>query len=518
MNHVPMPTAARVAPITQQTLAKNVADCVQSVDDLKAKCLEVQETSDRLGLAIPGLELHQLADDVARVRGEAEKDVGDLRSDSNKVGTAVDATIASLDEGFKDPSIAADKKGLSADTLEWGPKTIQKIAGRMSESSRSLTFRVALELSQAPDFMQTLSSKTIGVLESDARVVAAAKKEARDNKRELKAQKEEVARLVRELETVRANHNGFVEGLSAAGKETESRLQDELAKVVEENKSLAERLKGQVGVTDQPMDRTEWMVVGQLAMEAIEVLGKAGNEIAIKEGNHVAHWQISPSSLTVLAPCANIGTACFATLVADRTNACILTQHVNRLSHMLSQCDEANVLLVDLVLRTVVGNLDQAVNQDLVLDDVGLLLVGLHQATRMAMCFGKSGDLKNEVEERLKSHPCFHGLAQGMATMSDLHNHCLAAGRVWDAPNVGLIGYKRIGLMLVDFDHSILYHISRDKVVFLSVPQPGPLGRDKMYLKLLTPGGVNRDSVTLPLTMTQWFWWSNACEMDPAFN
>jgi len=307
---------------------------------------------------------------------------------------------------------------------------------------------------------------------------------------------------------------------------------------MEEDKSLAD---GQVGVAGQPMDRAQGMVreEGQLAVcstltgldicpdkrgewvQAIQVLERAGNAVATREGNSIAHWQISPSSLAVLAPCANIGTACFATLVADRTNACILTQHVNRLSHMLSQCDEANVLLVDLVLRTVMGNIDQAVDQDLVLDDVGLLLVGLHQAARMAMCFGKSGGLKNEVEERLKSHPCFHDLAQGMATMSDLHNHCLAAGRVWDVPNVGLIGYKRIGLMLVDFDHNTLYHIRKVEVVFLSVPQPGPFERHKFYLKLLTPGSVNRDSVTLALTRENRFWWSNACEMDtpsPAFD
>jgi len=260
MNHVPFQTAATVAPIPHSTVAKNVADCARSVADLKEKCVEVQETSGRLAIPIPDLELHQFADDIARVRRKAEEDVEDLRSDFNKVGAAVDATIASLDEGFKDPSVAADKKGLSADTLEWGPKTIKKIAGRMSESSRSLTFRVALELSQAPDFLQTLASKTAGVLESDARAVEAAKKEARDNKRELKAQKEEVTRLLEELKAAQAN----VEGLSAeiAGLKDANTLQStrieqlEAAQIGHENtvQNLSDErdtLSGRVGRRDQ---------------------------------------------------------------------------------------------------------------------------------------------------------------------------------------------------------------------------------------------------------------------------
>lgn len=246
-----------------------------------------------------------------------------------------------------------------------------------------------------------------------------------------------------------------------------------------------------------PENRGKWV-------EAIQVLELAGSTMAMKMDDNDWYCQMEPSSVTQLAPCANIPTASFAMLVDDSASACKLTQHVNRLSHMLLQCDEANISLVDWVLRGIVRDIEEIANESELLDNVGFLFVALHQASRISRFFGNSLDLKDEIEEILDSRPFFRSLAQALAASPDLRAHCQAVGHIWESPNASLILYGLFGLVLVDFEHNILHHIQQQDVEVITIP-----GQNLPHLKIFAPNSKHRDTFTFTLSEQQWYWWTD---------
>jgi len=249
--------------------------------------------------------------------------------------------------------------------------------------------------------------------------------------------------------------------------ETNARLRDELAKAEEENRDLAETLR-------------------------------------VIRRNRNPYFRLSPSSVAPLAPCEDIETACLAILAANVTNACMLTQCVSRLSHMLGERRyETNTALVDMALHHVVGSLDLAVNQSATLDDVGFLLVAVLQASRAAV---KSSNFKHAIEERLGEHHTYFSLDWSMEDLI-VPDFCEEHGRIWESPDAGLVGVENGGLLLVDFEYKIIYHTRQIDAEVLAGPDPsGP-----PHLKFLTPASGGQDSIIIPLSVEEWAWWTNGC-------